>query len=208
MKPLKFASGLFLILFATISVLGQGTTTGSIKGRVKTETGSAAGVTVTLKRSGHEVGSVETNRKGDFAFGSVRPGTYSLTFRKAGLAVGILDDVEVIAGKVNELKDGLIMKVDEGAVAFVRGSVFTAEGRSVPGARVEISRINGDGSVKKIDTRITTEETGQFVFRLPPMVAKYRVAAKINGLEPIERDVQVDGPAVYRVALTLKAADH
>ena len=59
-----------------------------------------------------------------------------------------------------------------------------------------------DGSVKKIDGRLTNE-TGSFVFRLSPEVAKYRITARHEGGEPVSKDMDIDGPAVYRVALSL-----
>jgi hypothetical protein len=81
--------------------------------------------------------------------------------------------------------------------------VFTESGRSVPGVRVELSRIVDENSVQKIDARVTGE-TGEFVFRLPPETARYRVTVKADGAQPASKDVEVDSAAVYRVALTLK----
>ena len=73
----------------------------------------------------------------------------------------------------------------------------------MPNVRIELARIETDGTVKKIDGRVTNE-IGAFVFRLTPDVAKYRVTAKPGGGEPISKDVEVDGAAIYRVALSLK----
>jgi len=58
--------------------------------------------------------------------------------------------------------------------------------------------------VKKIDGRVTGE-IGAFVFRLTPDPGKYRVTARPGGAEPVSKDVEVDGPAVYRIALSIKA---
>ena len=91
---------------------------------------------------------------------------------------------------------------NEGSIAFLSGSVFNAAGRSVPNAKVELFRILDDGTTKKIDGRITTE-TGSFKFRLSPEPGKYRVSLKADGSEPISKDVEIDGAAVYRVALSL-----
>src|SRR5437868_6173674 len=142
MKSLGIALTSLLIISLSLVTLGQGRpqTTGNVKGKVKVQEGSASGVTVTLKRADRAVASVETNRRGEFAFASVTPGVYSLSFRKAGLAVGTLDNVNVTSGRTVTLDDGLIMKVDEGSVAFVRGSVFDQGGHSVPGVKVEIAR--------------------------------------------------------------------
>jgi protocatechuate 3,4-dioxygenase beta subunit len=157
---------------------------------------------VILQDAGRTVGQVETGRNGAFEFRSVKPGSYSLTFKKPGLRLGTLDSVEVKPGKMNELEDRLVMSLDEGSLAFIRGSVFSSEGYSIEGAKVEIAKIEGDGSLKKLDSRLTGE-TGEFVFRLSPAVSKYRLTAKINGADPVSKDVEVDGAAVYRVAISV-----
>ncbi len=175
---------------------------GSIKGKVRVETGTPAGVTVVVRRGETEVKRVQTEKGGDFKVGRLNPGIYGLTFRKAGLSIGTIEDVEVKAGKTRSLGDRLILTVDEGSIAFLSGSVFSADGRSVPNAKVELARVLEDGSTKKIDGRVTTE-TGSFKFRLSPEAAKYRVSIKPDGAEPVSTDVQVDGAAVYRVALNL-----
>ena len=121
---------------------------------------------------------------------------------EAGLSIGSIEDVEVKAGKTRSLGDRLILTIDEGSIAFLSGSVFNAAGKSVPNAKVELARIQEDGTTKKIDGRITTE-TGSFKFRLSPEPGKYRVSVKTDGAEPISKDVEIDGAAVYRVALNL-----
>jgi hypothetical protein len=183
--------------------LSQDKTTGTIKGKVRVEVGSPAGVKVVLRRGETELTSVTTEKHGDFTISRVTPGVYGLTFRKPGLSIGTIENVEVKAGKVRSMGDHLVLTIDEGSIAFIRGSVFDPDGRSVPNARVELGRILEDDTVKKIDSRLTTE-TGSFVFRLPPETAKYRVSVKPNGTDPISKDVEIDGAAVYRVALSLQ----
>jgi hypothetical protein len=117
--------------------------------------------------------------------------------------VGTIEDVEVKAGKTQSLGDHLVLGIDEGSIAFIRGSVFNQDDRSVPNVRIELARIEGDGIARKIDGRVTNE-IGSFVFRLSPEVAKYRVTAKPNGGDPVSKDIEIDGAAVYRVALSLK----
>ena len=193
------STALFLLLLAAVSV-AQDRSTGAIKGKVKVEVGNPAGVAVIVRQGGQEVKRAETDKNGQFET-RVPPGVYALTFRKAGLSVGTIENVEVKAGKTRSLGDRLVLTIDEGSIAFIRGSVFSHEGRSVPGARVELARINDDGSTRKIDGRITTE-TGSFVFRLTPETGKYRLTAKLTGVEPVSKDVEIDGPAVYRIALS------
>jgi hypothetical protein len=95
------------------------------------------------------------------------------------------------------------LSIDEGSIAFIRGSVFTEGGRSVPGVRVELFRVASENSIEKLDSRITGE-TGEFVFRVPPDAAKYRVTLKADLAESISKDVDVDTALVYRVALMYK----
>jgi hypothetical protein len=202
MKFVKFVALVFVLAVSAVAVVAQDKNTGTIKGKVRVEKGSAAGVTVILRQNDHEVRRVETDRKGDFTMARVPAGTYGMTFRKAGLAVESIESLEVKAGKTRSLKD-LVLPIDEGSIAFIRGSVFNEGGRSVPGVRIELSRITSDSSVDKLDSRITGE-TGEFVFRVPPEAAKYRVTLKADKAETVSKDVEVDTALVYRVALMYK----
>ena len=181
-------------------------TTGSVSGRVRVEAGmSAGGVGVFIRRGDEEVAHTSTNAKGEFSFQNVEPGSYGLTFRKQGLQVGRMENVEVRAGKTVTLKEGLYLPVDEGSIAFIRGSVFSAAGRSFNGAKVELARVEADGSLKKLDSRVSNA-TGSFAFRLPPERARYRLTAKADGMEPATQEVEVEGAAIYRAALSLGPA--
>lgn len=191
------------LAFAAV-VVGQDKSLGAIKGKVRVETGSPSGVTVVVRHGETEVTRSTTDKNGDFLVSRLKPGIYGVTFRKPGLSIGSLEDIEVKAGKTRSLGDRLILTIDEGSIAFLSGSVFGATGRSVPNVKVELLRILEDGSTKKIDSRVTTE-TGSFKFRLSPDPGKYRVSVKADGVEPVTKDVEIDGAAVYRVALNLPA---
>ena len=204
---MRFKKSLFVIailLVASSVSLAQDKSLGAIKGKVRVETGTPAGVTVVVRRGDTEVTRSSTDKNGDFLISRLTPGKYGVTFRKPGLSIGSLEDIEVKAGKTRSLGDRLVLTIDEGSIAFLSGSVFNAAGRSVANAKVELSRILEDGSTKKIDSRITTE-TGSFKFRLSPDPGKYRVSVKAEGSEPVIKDVEIDGAAVYRVALNLPA---
>ena len=204
---MRFKKTLFLfaltLAFAGVAS-GQDKSLGAIKGKVRVETGTPAGVTVVVRRGDKEVTRSTTDKNGDFLVSRLTPGIYGVTFRKPGLSIGSLEDIEVKAGKTRSLGDRLILTIDEGSIAFLSGSVFNPAGRSVPNAKIELSRILEDGTTKKIDSRITTE-TGSFKFRLSPEPGKYRVSVKADGFDPVTKDVEIDGAAVYRVALNLPA---
>ena len=202
---MRFNKTLFvlaIILVSAVVSVGQDKTLGTIKGKIRVETGNPSGVTVVVRRGETEVTRGTTDKNGDFVISRLTPGIYGLTFRKPGLSIGSMEEIEVKAGKTRSLGDRLILTIDEGSIAFLSGAVFGADGRSVANAKVELARILEDGTTKKIDGRVTTE-TGSFKFRLAPDPGKYRVSVKTNGAEPVSKDVEIDGAAVYRVALSL-----
>jgi hypothetical protein len=191
---------LLVILMASGFVLAQSRTAGGLKGKVRVETGAPSGVTVLVRQGEREVARGVTDKKGEFLISGLAPGRYGVTLRKTGLSVGTIEDIEVKSGKTRSLGDRLVLSIDEGSIAFIRGSVFNQQDRSVPNVRIELAKIEGDGTLRKIDGRVTNE-IGAFVFRLTPDAAKYRLTAKANGAETVTRDIEIDGAAVYRVAL-------
>lgn len=199
----KTAAGLALalVLSALPALAQKAETTGGVRGRVKVGAGDPGGVAVTVREGDREVKTARTNAKGEFELAGLAPGRYGLTFRKPGLQVGRMN-IEVRAGKVVSLKDKLFLPVDEGAIAFIRGSVFTPAGASFAGARVELELLQADGTSKKLDSRVTNS-LGQFGFRLTPEAARYRLTARADGAEAATAEVTVDGAAIFRVALTL-----
>jgi iron complex outermembrane receptor protein len=203
-RQVTIAALLLVALASAASVAALDKSTGGVKGKVRSEDDKPlAGVTVIALQGEREVARTTTDRKGDFTLTNLAPGLYTLRFSKPGLRLGTMNNVEVKAGKDRQLPKNLFLPVDEGSLVFVRGSVFTPEGRSVPGAHVELARVGPDGSVKKLDSRVTND-SGEFVFRLAPSgTTTYRVTAKIDGAEPATKDVEVDSPAIYRIALTL-----
>lgn len=201
---LSLCVSLLLCLFAAPVSFGQKNSTGSIKGKVRGEGGgSIEGVAVTVRQGEREVSSAATNAKGEFVVANLPAGSYTFIFRKPGLRVGTIQNVEVIAGKTRALRDRLILPVDEGSLAFVRGSVFDLAGRSVSGAAIEIVRINPDGTTRRVNGRFS-DATGEFSFRVRPERSVYRITAKHSGAEPVSKEVEVEGAMIYRVALTLR----
>lgn len=181
-------------------------TTGGVKGRVRVEGGhTPSNVVVTVRQGEREVATTRTGKGGEFEVRGLAAGVYGLTFRKPGLSTGQMEGIEVRAGKTRSLPDRLYMPVDEGSLAFVRGAVFDQEGRSFRGAQVELWRLLPDGSAKRLDRRVASD-IGSFSFRLPPEAARYRVTAKADGMREDAKEVEVDGAAIFRVALTLVPA--
>jgi len=202
MKHLKLMLPFLALALWAGSAFSQDRGTGGIKGKVRVETGTPAGVAVVIRQGEREVTRGLTDKHGEFVISRLQPGRYGVTLRKAGLSVGTIEDIEVKAGKMRSL-DRLVLGIDEGSIAFIRGSVFNQTDHSVPNVRIELARIEADGTARKIDGRVTNE-IGAFVFRLSPEAARYRITAKPGSGEAISKDVEVDGAAVYRLALSIK----
>jgi hypothetical protein len=195
---------LFVLLSSFIASAGQKQETGGIKGKVRDENRrELAGVAVTVFQEDKEIASTTSNKNGDFKLKGIAVGTYRVTFNKPGLSLGTLASVKIRAGKITELEDRLILHPDEGTLAFIRGSVFDPNGRSVRGAKVELYRVFSDGSMKRVRESASGID-GQFAFRLSPDAAKYRVTVKLDGAETASKDVVVEGAAIYRVAVSLE----
>ena len=200
-------AALLLALALTASTQESQRSRGGIKGKVRVDGNSTPDkVAVILRRGDEEIKRVETNGKGEFEMRGLEPGLYGLTFRKPGLSVGRMENIEVRAGKVRAIGgDRLFLPVDEGSLAFIRGSVFDRDGRVVPGAHVELARLLPDGSARKVDTRVTTE-SGFFMFRLRPDPARYRITSRAEGLETTTQQGEVEGAVRTNIAITVPAA--
>ena len=199
----RIVSAVVLALLLAGVCVGQKAKPTGIKGKVRVdESGTAEGVSVSVRQGGGEVAHAETDRNGRFEITNLAPGRYALVFRKPGLKTAELRDVEISANRVRSLGDRVFMPVDEGALALLKGSVFSAAGRSVEGAQVELARVLPDGTAHKIDGRITNE-LGEFAFRLLPNAARYRVTAKFGSLAPAVKEIDIEGPSVYRMGLSL-----
>lgn len=195
---------LALTLLAAGAALGQDRSLGAIKGKVRVKgQGPTAGISITVRQNEREVARATSDDKGEFLIKGLAPGIYGLTFRKTGLSLGTLDNIEVKAGKTKSLADRLILTTNEASDARLWSSVFSDGGFSMRGVRLELARVGGDGTAKKIDGRLTNE-SGQAVFRLSPDKATYRVTVKIEGAADQTKDVEIDGAMDYRVAFTVQ----
>ncbi len=197
-------AGIALLFAGLLFAPDAAAQSGGIKGKVRNMRGSGiAGATVTVRRDGKDVRSARADRKGNFTMSGLSSGKYNVVFEADGYASGVLYNVEV-ENKVRDLGGRLILSVDQGSQVIIRGSVFYKEGASLGGAKVELHRLNSDGTTKRITTVYTTE-FGEFTFRPPTSDATYRVIAEAKGVKG-SKDVTVDNAAIYRTAITLDLA--
>ena len=196
-KYLKFIYLTAIVLTLAVSAFAQG----GVKGKVRSNRGAAiANATVTARQSGKDVKTVKTDAKGVFQLTGLQGGVYSLVFDADGFQSGLLQGVEVKGG-VRDLGDRLILFPDQGTQVIINGSVFYKEGTSLGGAKIDIEKINPDGTTKKL-TSLYTNVSGEFTFRQPQGAAKFRITAKFKGAEGV-KELEVDTAAIYRLAITL-----
>lgn len=176
--------------------------TGGLKGKIRANSGAGiANAWVTVTQGGKDIKAASSLSDGTFRLEGIAPGVYGLRVEAKGYAAGSLMGVEVKKGKVRDLGERLFLRTDEGAQVIIRGSVFFKEGTSITRAKVELEKVNADGSVKRVGTT-ETSVSGEFTFRQPDDAAKYRITAKYNGSAG-SKDITVENAALYRVAITL-----
>ena len=214
----SFTRLFLLVLFLTVSsVSAIAQESGGVKGKVRTTRGDGiAAVTITARQNGEDVKSATSDAKGNFVLENLKAGTYNLVFSKNGYSSGVLYNVEVKKKKIGDLKERLILTVDQGSQVIVKGTVFDNEGRSVGGVKVEIERILSDGSTKKLGVSYTSygedpgvlggegNARGDFSFRFSEGAAKYRVTASLKDATA-SKEIEVESAAIYRLAITLKS---
>ncbi len=206
MSSHKILNALLITLLVTGVCMGQTSKPGGVKGKVRVDNSTTPeGVGVSLRQGEREVAHAETDRNGRFEIAGVVPGRYALVFRKPGLRTAEIKDYEINAGRVRSLGDRVVLPIDEGVLALLKGSVFNATGHSQSGAEVQLARVMPDGTVQKLDGRVTNA-LGEFSFRLLPTAARYRLTAKFGNLPAVSKEIDIEGPSVYRVGLSLGEA--
>ncbi len=195
-------SVLFLIsVFCLLSSVSA-QSTGSAKGKIRNVKGETiAGVSVTARRDSRDVRTVTSDKKGEFTIDGLEIGVYNFVFDARGYASATSPKIEVRRNKTTDLGDRLILQIDRGTLIIIQGSVFFKDGRSVTGAKVEVEKINSDGTTRSFPA-IYTNIYGEFNFRQPEGAAKFRFTAKYKD-KTASKDIEVEAAAVYRLAISL-----
>jgi len=152
---------------------------GGAKGKVRNSHNEPiAGANVTARKDSKNVTTVTSNNKGEFTFTGLEPAVYNFVFDAPGYASAVRYNIEVRRNKTVDLGDRLIMTVDKGSLVIIQGSVFFKDGTSVTGAKVEVEKVNADGTTRSLPT-VYTNVYGEFTSRQPQQgAAKYRFTAK------------------------------
>jgi uncharacterized GH25 family protein len=89
--------------------------------------------------------------------------------------------------------------------SLIKGTVFTADGRPMPGAKVTIVRIDVEArQQKKTQKQSSSDSQGEFAFRMDVGPAKFHMIVEITGFPKQERDVEVGGDERTDISVILK----
>lgn len=197
-----FSIAILCLLAAYGSVLTVHAQATGVKGKVRNLRGDGvSGATVSARQNGQDIKSTKSGAKGDFILDGLEAGIYNIAVEARSYSSGVLYEVEVKKGKIRDLGERLILAGDKGTQVIVIGSVFYKSGHIAMGAKVEIQRVNADGSVKKMGEVYSNSE-GEFSFRQPEGPAKFRIKATLQKGSG-SKDLDVDSAAIYRLAISL-----
>ncbi len=202
-----FQKSIFLV-FATFvfALAAAGQETGSVKGKVRTKDGKGiASATVTARKDGEDKQSTKTDKSGNFRLSDLPLGTYDIRFEKDGYTAGVIYEVIVKKKKTNNLRDRLILRIDDGTLILLEASVFNPNGLSLYGAKVVVEVIHDDGSSKEVASGYTSRD-GDILFRFPVGATKYLVTASAKKAKA-SKTVEVNEAAIYRTAITLDLSE-
>ena len=200
MRKFSFLGLVFLVSCLLSPVFSQ--STGGVKGKVRTMAGAAiADATITARQNSQDIRSTRSDSKGNFNLTALEPGVYSFVFDAPGYAAGLRSNIEVRRNKTTDLGDNLRLQVDRGTLVIVQGSVFFKNGTSVTAAKVDVEKVNADGTSQKLGT-VWSNYSGEFIFKKNQGAAKLRFTAKYHD-STASKEIEVDSAAIYRTAISL-----
>ncbi len=195
---------LVLMIATLIFCVASFSQTGGAKGKVKAPNGKGLSqVSVIALLNGIEAKRTLTNEKGDFLLNGLSEEIYSFVFEKQGFDNGALKRMQILSGQIRDLGNNLVLKIsDNSSYVILRASVLDQDGRSVRGAKVEISKVNGD-KLQKLKT-VYTDEAGEIAERFPDQTATFRLTAYFPKAEPVSENLSIEGSGIYHKLLKIK----
>jgi hypothetical protein len=198
-----------LALAVALALTAHAQDKGTITGRVVDPRGKGVvgAVVRAVGASGADAATATSDAKGAFRL-EVLPGEYRLEFEADGRASASLREaVRAEAGRVTKLRRKVELPELDGG-SLIRGSVFTEEGRSIPGATVLIERValQAGAGIPAFSSEGASDRMGLFAFRVPEGEYRYRITASRPGFATQSTTVDVAGGETVNVALKLPAA--
>ena len=187
----------------------QGGAKGAVTGRIVDDHGHAiASAHVRAIASEGSGGADATaDAKGVFRL-ELDPGQYRLQFEADGYtSFSPGDTVAIEAGHETKLKRKVeLREADQGSV--IRGSVFTSDGRAIPGAKVVLERIASETNTTFAELKLesSSDRMGIFAFHVPKGEGRYRVTASRDGFTSGSQTVDVSGGEITNIVIRLSGS--
>ncbi|HKP87278.1 MAG TPA: carboxypeptidase-like regulatory domain-containing protein [Blastocatellia bacterium] len=199
------------LCFATAAAAAQ-RKAGTLKGKVENEKGKPiadVGVRVESSRT-RLVKETKTDQSGSYSL-ELEPDDYTVSFDAEQYTSGTMRDMQQVEeGKTTEVKTMRLAKAKR--TSLIRGAVFDSRGVSLAGARVKLVRVPNEDEEKdkkRVDSlslSYTTNNHGEFAFRLPAVRARYRVTASADGFKSNTKVIDVTESEAVPVAFSLEPA--
>jgi hypothetical protein len=89
--------------------------------------------------------------------------------------------------------------------SLIKGTVFTAQGQPVPGAKITVTRTDVDPKQqKKSQRQAISDRLGEFAFRLDTGPAKFHLTVEAKGFMVQESDVEISYDERTDISVVLK----
>jgi hypothetical protein len=207
---MKALSTTFLVLCLSFAAFALQHQVGTLKGKIENEKGKPiadADVRVMSSRT-RTVKEAKTDDTGSYSF-ELDPDSYIVSFDADGFQGGTLRDMQQVEeGKETKVKTIQLQKARR--TSLLRGAVFDADGRSLPGVRLKLVRVPTPDEVKEskkvesLSMSYVTNVRGEFAFRLPSRRARYEVTASLSGYKSETKSVNVEENEAVPLSFSLE----
>jgi hypothetical protein len=207
---MKALSTTFLVLCLSFAAFALQHQVGTLKGKIENEKGKPiadADVRVMSSRT-RTVKEAKTDDTGSYSF-ELDPDSYIVSFDADGFQGGTLRDMQQVEeGKETKVKTIQLQKARR--TSLLRGAVFDADGRSLPGVRLKLVRVPTPDEVKEskkvesLSMSYVTNVRGEFAFRLPSRRARYEVTASLSGYKSETKSVNVEDNEAVPLSFSLE----
>jgi hypothetical protein len=197
------------VMLCVVAAMAQ-QKTGTLKGKIEDEKGKPlADVEVRVMSSrSRNVKETTTDKDGNYTL-ELEPDSYTLSFDAEGYRGGTMTEMQQIEeGKENKVKTIKLLKGKR--TSLVRGATFDIHGHALGGVRLKLVRVaneeelKGNKKVGSLKMEYTTNNRGEFAFRLPPVRARYQITAMLRGYKPQVKNVDVGEDEAVPLAFSLE----
>lgn len=200
-----------LIVYSLAAPFASPQKTGTLKGKIENEKGKpipAAEVRATRSRD-RSVKETKTDDAGTYTF-ELEPDDYTVSFDAEGYQGGTLVQMQQVEeGKETSVRTIRLGKAGH-RTSLIRGAVFELTGASLAGVHLKLSRVptpEEEKDSKKVpgfSLSYTTNNHGEFAFRVPAARARYRVTATREGYKSETKMVDVNDSEAVPLAFSLE----